>query len=244
MIYDTSANIIAAACAEIGLNSVADPYISTADEQVQLRNLLNQAGRELYAMFQWQQFVKLATISTGGSPVSDGLYSLPADFGYFINQTGWVPTTTFPLRGPLTQQTYAALVATDLATSTIYVSFLVQGNQIQLLPAPAPANTTITYYYMSTNWVQVNGNPSTTASLAVNADDRIMFEPVLISKFLALRYKQAKGLEHARLEQQFQNLFSLHTSVNAPAPVLDLTGGGADFPYLDWRNVPDSGYGL
>jgi hypothetical protein len=246
MAYDTTADIIAAACAELGLSSVSDPYSSLSDDQIQLRNLLNQCGRELYAMNEWQQFISSHTIDTGVSPPADGLFDLPDDFGYFINQTGWTPTNVgmgLPLGGPLTQQQYTYLVATNLAASTIYVSFLFTDGQLRVLPAPPPASIDITFQYISNGWVQVHGVAATRATKAENADDVVMFEPILMSKMLAMRYKQAKGLDAAGLEAQFQNLYSLFTGVNAPAPTLSLVAW-TGFPYLNpWTNVPQTGFG-
>lgn len=246
MAYDTSADVIAAACIECGLTPVSDPYSSSADEQVQLRNLLNQCGRELYAMPEggWQQFVKSHTIDTTATPVADGRYALPSDFGFFINSTGWTPTDAgmgLPLGGPLTEQQYAYLVATNLASSTIYVSFLFQEGEIQVLPAPAPADIDITFQYHSNAWAQTAAGAGLTKCTA--ADDVVRFEPILISTMLALRYKQAKGLEASALEQRFQNLYQKFTGINKPAPVLSLVHA-RQFPYLNpWTNVPQSGFG-
>jgi hypothetical protein len=249
MAYDTATDVIATALAMCGLTSVADPYASSDDVQVQIRALLNQCGRELYAAHQWQQFVRMETVSTGATPeidAPDGNYNLPSDFGYFINQTGWTPTNAgigLPLGGPLTEQQYTYLVATNLAASTIYVSFRIADGFLSVLPAPAPANIDITYHYVSNGWVQVHGVSANRASKAVNADDVIMFEPVLISTMLALRYKQAKNLNAKDTLEQFQTLFSLFTGVNTAAPVLNMTGW-IGFPYLNpWTNIPQTGFG-
>jgi hypothetical protein len=243
MAYDTTADIIATAAVMCGLSSVANPYSSSDDAQIQLRTLLNQCGRELYALHQWQQFVKTHSFDTGASPVSTGLYDLPSDFGYFINQTGWDTTNQVPLGGPVTEQQYALLVSTDLATTTVYVSFSLANMKIRVLPAPAPANTTITFQYMSNGWVYEAGDTTTRTTKADEADDVVMFEPVLITTMLALRYKQAKGLPAKDLLEQFQAQLSLFTGVNAPAPVLNMAGCGG-FPYINpWSNLPNTGYG-
>ncbi len=249
MAYDTAADIISAACVECGLSPVGDPYASTDDAQVQMRVLLNQCGRELYTMHQWQQFIKSETISTGVDPEVThplGQYDLPDDFGYFINQTGWTPTNAgmgLPLGGPLTQQQYTYLVATNLASSTIYVTFLIADGVLQFLPTPAPPSIDITFQYMSNAWVDDLGAGTTFSTTASAASDVVMFEPILISKMLTARYKQAKGLEAGASLQQFQTMFSQFTGVNTAAPTLNLASVCA-FPYLNpWRNVPQTGFG-
>ena len=248
MAYDTAADIIAAACAECGLTPVADPYASLDDAQIQMRTLLNQCGRELYTMHQWQQFVRQETISTGADPSStdpSGKYDLPDDFGYFINQTGWSPISAgsgLPLGGPITRQQSAYLVATGLST-VVQIYFDIHRNQLAFIPAPAPADIDITYEYISNGWVFVHGSIVTVASLAENADDVIVFEPILISKMLTTRYKQAKGLDASASLEQFQNMFAQFTGVNKAAPILNLATR-SNFPYLNpWNNLPYTGYG-
>lgn len=244
--YDDAGSIINSAAVECGLNTAGDPFSSTDPTMAQLRTLLTNAGRELFAMHQWQQFVKTTTISTGPVPVSNGQYALPADFGYMINQTGWTPTAAglgLPFGGPLSEQIWAALVNTNLASSTIYVSFKIADRVIQFLPAPAPANTSLTYSYMSRDWVLVSGGP-TTADFVATASDLVLFEPILITKLLALRYKQAKGLDPTSTAEQFAAQFMAWTGVNTPAPVLNVARYEG-FPYLNvWTNVPQSGYGF
>lgn len=246
MAYDTALEIIQTAAVMCGLPAPEFPYSSDEEISVQMRTLLNQCGRELYSMHQWQQFLKTETISTGAVPVADGLYDLPSDFGYFINQTGWTPTNVgmgLPLGGPLTEQQWTYLVATNLASSTIYVSFKIADGKMAVLPAPAPADIDITFSYVSNGWVDVLGAGTTFASKATAPSDVIMFEPVLISTMLALRYKQAKGLDSAATLQQFQNLYAQFTGVNAAAPTLNLVDW-VGFPYINpWTNIPQTGFG-
>lgn len=245
--YDTAAEIIAQAAVEIGLSAVSDPFASQATEQVQLRTLLTTCGRELALMYQWQQMVKSYSFNTGAVPVADGIYQLPSDFGYMVNQTGWTPTAPglgLPLGGPLSEQIWSALVNTNLAASTIYVSFKITDGTFQVLPAPAPANIEINFVYVSRNWVRVNGVPATTADKVANAADVILYDPTLVAKMLVLRYKQAKGLDANASLEQFTNMFSAVTGINVPAPVLSVART-TGFPYLNtWTNVPQGGYGL
>lgn len=243
MAYDTASDIIAVACAELGLQSVVDPYASLAAEQIQLRNLLNQCGRELVGAHQWQQLVKTHSFSTTASPPSDGKYALPSDFLYLINQTGWNSTNALPLGGPLTRQQYAYLVGSGLDAMTIYVAFNINQGEIELLPAPAPASQTITFHYMSNSWVDVLGAGTSFATKATDADDEIMFEPILISKMLVTRYKTSKGLPAQASMQEFQNMYALYTGLNQPAPILSLSVS-YDYPYLNpWSNLPPTNFG-
>lgn len=243
MTYETAEQIIESATVELGLQSVSDPYASLVTEQIQLRGLLNQCGRELAKMYQWQQLVEVATISTGASPVATGRYSLPSDFARMINQTGWNPTNNVPLGGPLTRQQYAYLIGTELNQTTIYITFNFAEGFFEVLPAPAPANTTITYHYLKNTWVNVLGGGTSFATKATNKIDVIQFDPILISKMLVARYKTTKGLPAQASMQEFQNMFDVLTGQDKPAPVLNMSGT-ADFPYINpWTNLPHTGYG-
>lgn len=249
--YDTAGTIIGFSAIECGLDAVADPFSSSAPEQVQLRTLLNMCGRELWNKYQWQQFVTAYTLDTTTDPIVPGgnEYALPSDFGYWINQTGWTPNNMglgLPLGGPLSEQQWTAIVAQDLAASTIYISFKVGADRIQILPNPPPANTSVTFEYMSRAWVQPTGTtlPSERLTICSNSADMVMFESVLMVKMLSTRYKEAKGLDSSASQMQFQSAFQSATMINKPAPVLNAAGQNW-FPLLNvWTNTPPTGYGM
>jgi hypothetical protein len=244
--YDNAADVINAAANECGITSVSDPYGSSATEFVQLRGLLTQCGRELLAMYQWEELVVRTSFSTTATPPANGQFALPADFGYFINQTGWTPVSSgfgVPLIGPLSEQVWAAVLASGLSSTTLYIAFKIAQRKINVLPAPPPANITIGYAYMSRYWVQdlASGLPSKDAPTL--STDTILYESILISKMLALRYKQAKGLDANSALEQFTAMYATYTGVNAPSPILSLNTVKA-FPFLNmWSNVPPTGYG-
>jgi hypothetical protein len=123
------------------------------------------------------------------------------------------------------------------------VSFRIADGKVAVLPAPAPPDIDITFQYMSNGWTHATGDPDDRDTKATAAADVIMFEPILISTMLALRYKQAKGLNSKDLLEQFQSLYALFTGVNAAAPVLSLVNYSL-FPYLNpWTNIPQTGFG-
>lgn len=246
--YDTAADIINYALIECGLGSISDPFASSEETAIQMRTLLTQCGRELASnKYQWQQLVKSYSFNTGATPPEDGVYDLPADFGYLINQTGWTPNNLglgLPLTGPYTEQQWTAIIAQNLAASTVYIGFKVAAGTFQVLPQPAPVDTDITYEYMSSHWVRVHGADDVTASVVANADDVVIFESILITKMLAARYKQAKGLDAAASLDQFTAAFQSCTGMNSPAPVLNMATNRI-FPLINiYTNTPPTGYGM
>jgi len=105
--YDTAKNIINAAAVECGLGVSSDPYASQDPAFVQLVQLLVSAGQELALKFPWEQCVKKYTITTAALDTGD--YSLPSDFNWMIDQSGWEATQRYPLGGPLDSQDWQML---------------------------------------------------------------------------------------------------------------------------------------
>lgn len=244
--YDTAGEIVNAAAVECGLTAVSDPFASSDPAMVQLCTMLTNVGRELLGLHQWNRFVKVHSITTAVPP-DDGNYDLPDDFAWIIDQTGWTPTNAglgLPLGGPLSEQDWAYLVNTNLASSTIYVSFKQSQGQFQVLPQPPPDGIEITFSYISRWWVAETATPTVAEKDKVEAStDVVLFEPILITKFLKLRFLEAKGFDTTAASTQFHSVFMQWTGKDASAPVLNMARMRL-FPYLGWRNIPETNYGL
>lgn len=241
--YDTAANVINLAATDCGLTAVADPYSSLDPAFIQLRNLLTIAGREMIGLHDWQRLIKTHTITTVVPP-DTGDYDLPADFGRMIDQTGWTPTNRLPLGGPLSPQDWTYLVNTNLASSTVYVSFRQAQGQFRVLPQPPPTGIIMNFEYVSRYWVATALLPTVLAKDAPTAaDDVILYEPILIQKFLKLRFLEAKGFDTVAASKQFEVAFMQWTGNDISAPTLSMARMRV-FPYLNWRNVPETNYGL
>lgn len=243
--FDAAETIINAAAAESGLTPVTGVFASVDPAFIQLRNILGTAGKELLALHQWNKFVKTHTITTVVPP-DTGNYDLPADFAYMIDQTGWSPTqggAGLPLGGPLSEQDWTYLVNTNLAASTIYVSFKMAQGQFQVLPQPPPTGVILNFEYISRWWVAVAASTTGTKEAPTASDDVILFEPILIIKFLKLRFLEAKGFDTTAAVSQFLTMFQAWTGKNVSAPVLNMARSRF-FPYLGYRNIPETNYGI
>lgn len=243
--YDTATEIVNAVAAEVGLTPVADPYTSTDRAFIQLRNILSTAGKELLTLHQWNKFVKEHSITTNVPP-DTGNYDLPSDFAWMIDQTGWTPTNAgagLPLGGPLSEQDWTYLVNTNLASSTIYVSFKISQGQFQVLPQPPTDNIEINFEYISRWWVAVTGSTTGTKEAPTLGTDVVLYESILIIKFLKLRYLESKGFDTTAATAQFLTMFQAWTGKDVSAPILN-TARMRFFPYLGYRNIPETNYGL
>lgn len=241
--YETAAQAIAQAALECGLPAVGpNPYSNTDAAVVQLCGLLSSSGRELLQMREWQRMIVSYSLTTVGGDT--GFYNLPADYDRHIDQTDWNPTNRLPLGGPLTAQDYTYLLATNLASSTIYISFREKDGQFVILPQPPLPGQLITFEYISRFWVSLAGTPTVLAKDApTQADDVILYDPILIQKLLKLRFLEAKKFDTTAASQQFENVLMARSGQDKSAPVLS-AARARGFPYLDDRNVPETGYGL
>lgn len=243
--FDTAGTIVNAAAVECGLTPVTDPFLSTDPAFIQLCALLTSAGQEMLGLHQWARLVKVHSITTVVPP-DDGNYDLPSDFGYFIDQTGWTPTNGgagLPLGGPLSEQDWAYLVNTNLASSTIFVSFKLSQGQFQVLPDPPPNGIIINFSYVSRWWVCLTGAPTVLAQDFVSlSSDIVLYEPILIKKFLKMRFLEAKGFDTTAAVGQFMTAFQSWTGKDTSAPILNMARMRV-FPYLGIRNIPETGYG-
>lgn len=240
--FENAGVIINRVAAEVGLTPVTDPYVSGDPAFLQLVQLLNSTGQELNGMHEWQMLNKTNTQITHSA--DSGNYDLPVDFGYMIDQTGWNPTNRLPLGGPLTPQNWEYLVRSGLSNNTIYVSFKLNQGQMQTLPVPPQEGGTITFEYISRWWAAVAAAPTVPArDTAQLATDVILYEPVLIVKFLKLRFLEAKGFDTTAAAGQFLNMFNSYTGKDMAAQTLNMARMRV-FPYLGWRNIPETNYGL
>jgi hypothetical protein len=240
--YETAQQCLFQAALECGLKTGPDAYANTDDKVTQMAGILNSAGRELVMMREWQRLIVTytKTVLIGDS----GFYDLPADYGKHVDQTDWNPSNRLPLGGPLTAQDYTYLLNTNLASSTIYISFREYMGQFVLLPQPPPVGQVINFEYNSRFWVATTSAPTVLAKDApTQGDDILLFDPILIQKFLKLRFKEATGFDTTSASQQFNNALMALGGDDKSAPVLSASRSRG-FPYIDDRNVPETNYGL
>ena len=245
--YETANTIINDTALEVGLVPVNDVYSSQDENFTQLRGLLTVSGRELIQLNDWSILEDVFDLNTStsspasGTPPDNGLYDLPEDFSHMIDQTGWNRDGNVPVGGPLSPQVWSTLVGRDLGSTTIYASFRLTENQIRLYPNPAPEDTDLSFMYQSRNWVlEEAGTRKDRPSLNT---DIILFDPILIGKYLKVKWLSAKGLDITIASRELDNMFNSITGKDKGGQVLN-AGGGVDFPYLNpWRNMSDTGYG-
>lgn len=239
---DTANNIINRAAAEIGLTPAIDPYSSPDDAYGQLRAFLNTAGEELCTAYPWEFLNANHQVTTADTDSGD--YPLPSDFLYMIPQTGWEQTNRTPLFGPLSPQDWAYLEGRKLASNTIYASFRLREGLFSIFPQPPPNGLDINFQYQSKNWVRDDSGGTPVYSDLVTTGTQVpLFDKVLLSRYLKVKYYEAKGFDSSKAQADFNSLFAMLTNQDKTGGIINAGRGGRGFPYLDYRNAPDTNYG-
>jgi len=236
--------IIRAVAGEVGLDSTVQDVVASKDPNFQqLVVLLNSACQELVELFPWQILLKdyaYVTLDT-----DTGVYDLPDDFCYMVDQSGWERSNRMPLGGPLSTQQWNYLAGRDLVSSTIYVNFRMVTNKFEIYPQPVPAGLNINFSYISRNFAATNTDLDIPSDNITEGSQFILFEPILIQKFLKCKFLEAKGFDSSAARNEFENMLGSRTGKDTGGQVLNVGGPQVGYPYLDaYRNVADSNYGL
>lgn len=229
---------------EVGLTPVSDVFGTPDPAFRQLTYLLTTSVQELMEMYPWQILTREFQKTTEVDEV--GIIDLPADFGYMIDQTGWERSENVPLIGPLSAQDWTYLLGRDLVGSTIYASFRFDQNKLFIFPNnPMPAGLDINFEYISRNLImEVGTDPVTYTDEATLPGDIPQFPPHLITRFLKVKFLEAKGFDSQKAEDNFWQAFYSWAGKDNSAAILNVGRQWRGFPYLDmWRNLPDTGFG-
>lgn len=162
-----------------------------------------------------------------------------------IDQTGWTPTNRLPMGGPLSAQDWTFITGSGWNQYTIYVSFREFDGTFNILPNdPVPNAIQITFEYIRNTFGVPAGvtDPDNFVNRISAADTVILFPPVLIMKMLKLRFLEAKGFDTTASLGQFNTALATWIPKDSSSPVLTL-GNRRLFPYLDWRNIPETNFG-
>lgn len=230
----TATDIINQVAVEVGLQRTVDPVTSLEDTYIQLTGLLNAAGQELVEMNAWQLLRRQYSFTTTADTEE---YPLPDDFAYMIDQTGWNQSGVYPMTGPLSAQVWAQV--SSQAVQPVYAGFrLLEG---YMTIQPAAAGMTINFEYVSRNWV-LEAGLEVRKDLVNTGSDIVLYEPILIRKFLKVKWLDAKGFPSDAARLDFDNIFSGRVGKDVGAPILNAAGSRRHH-LIGIGNIPESGYG-
>jgi hypothetical protein len=176
----------------------------------------------------------------------EGVYELPRDFNYMIDQTGWDRKNEVPLGGPLSAQDWTYLQGRNLVSKTIYVSFRQWEGKLHLFPQPPPEDMRITFEYSSRYWLRnpTELEPGGTHDTIQAGSDVVLFPALLITRFVKLKFLQSKGFDASAAALEFDTLLQSQTGKDTGAPILNAGGVGGVFRYLTpYDNTGDTNFG-
>jgi hypothetical protein len=246
--FQSAGALVNRVAVSIGLNKSSDPFASADPAFVQLCALATEAGQDLVQEYAWQQLERQKNFITALGDT--GLYQLPIDFAYMIDQTGWqqgVPGSAYPLLGPASPQWWSYLEASKLYTVTIYAFFRIADGKLQLWPQPPAPDIPIGYKYISRDWAfdgtSPPGAPVYKDSVDISSDTPL-YEPILFLKKLKVMWLQAKGFDAGYAQDEFISALESWKGKDKSAPILSLNGPRQfNPPFISEWNVPETGFG-
>ena len=238
LLTSTANDILNRVAAETGIEAVSDPWSSVRQEFIQMKALLNIAGEELSQNYPWAFLTKEFSFTT-----TTGIeYPLPDDFLYMINQSGWDRTNDRPLMGPLSSQDWSRIAGQDLDESIWSIAFRINQGVMKMIPDPMTSGIEVFYEYVSTDWVLDATTGTTYKSQITDGGDTPQFDRTLLSRFLKVKFLEAKGFDSSKAQADLNQSFQMMTAREAGSPTLNV-GSGRGFPYLGYHNIADTGYG-
>lgn len=203
--------------------------VGSGDATAQLLfRLANKAGKQL-ATLPWQALQAEHTFSTVASQAA---YNLPADFGWYENNTAWDRSNYWAMRGSLTPSEWQRYKSGTM-TTTPRTRYRVKAGQIYLDPTPTAVRT-IVLEYISNAWA------SGGSAYAADSDTTILSEDLLELE-LTWRFLERKGFAYEEAQYEAQTQIALRLAHDVPkGPVNLATDAYEIFPPLP--TLPATGY--
>lgn len=239
-LYPTAKTVLNRAALQCGLATLEDPFGSTNQAWVLLRDLLTSLIDDLQQEHDWTHLVREATFTTDGVKNE---WTLPADFHELVPQTGWNRSTRFPLIGPLSSQ-QAQMLKARLPGVLLNVAFRIQGGVLST-PIVHPAGALVAFEYVSNYAVVAAGASAPSLVTPGGNTDVLLFDEELLVLGLKLRWLEEKRFDTTATQARYDAKLEHCMNKNDPAPVLSLGGSGARATdrMIDGRNVPEGNWG-
>ena len=217
--YDTVLNLVSDAAVELGLGAVSAVYASTDENVVMLRTLLKSSGRQLLADHTWLMAAKEHTFTSTAATS----YTLPADFGSYIDGSAFNRTQKLPIQ-PITVQQWQALNALSVQMG---LGVLMRPKDLTLSLWPT-TNTgeSFALEYKSTYWVRATASSAPDKAAPTVDTDVVHLDALLIVKALKLTFLRNRGFDTTSAQQEFDAaLDAVRGSLAGSGQTLGVTSG-------------------
>lgn len=227
----TLLSICQAVAGESGF-AVPQSIVGNADATaVMLLALINKSGRQL-ARKPWQRLQKEYTFST---VVSDPDYSLPTDYGYFLNNTAWDRTNYWNTRGSLSPEEWQRYKS-GVQSTTPRSRYRVKGNLFFIDPTPSAIESMV-IEYVSNAWV----TDGVLFYTAFSDDDQTsLIDENVLGLDLTWRFLERKGLAYVEAKNEAERMIEKFAAQDTPSSEVNL--GAAYGPWPPLPTLPITGY--
>ncbi len=233
----TFLSIVQSASTKIGVPKPVT-VIDNSDPQVEtLLTFANEEGEELTRAGLWEALIKETTFTAVAASEQTG--ALPSDIAAFVNDSIYNRSSRRKVFGPISAQQWQREQATAIA-SGIHDFFRVRNGEILMTPDPAGGDTRA-IEYLSTVWVDTDGDDVGDAAVWAADDDTSLLEERLISLGIVWRFLQKSGLPFDVPYKIYRTEVDKALGRKGGDPPLNLDGGGGIF--LGPPNIPRFGFG-
>jgi len=207
------------------LNAVVDElgimrpsgYVGGADvASRQLVALLHAVGDYIVSQAEWQALILQGTIATVAGTAD---YALPSDWTAFIDETQWNSTQRAPMSGPRNQRDWAQVEGSGVNIGPYFAQQL-RGNRVRLQPTPTSVET-LTYYYLSGNWVSLAAGGSA-ERVASDNDTCIWLDDRMIVLGVKAYWLRSKRLSYDEEMDQFEKRIISERAANRGSKTLSM----------------------
>lgn len=227
------------ACLQLGVTSPTSVYSSQDETALLMGSLANLSGILLADNFGWQDLQSVFNCAGNGTTTQ---FPLPADFGSFVDNTGWSNSRRRPV-AVLNAQQWAQVSQWLSGSFTVNPACRIYQNTMQFMVAPASGET-ISFQYKICNWAYA-ADLVTTKSILTLDTDIPRFDWLMMVLAIKVKWLEQKKMDTNAAQSDLNDRYFQLTQKDEAAPILQLSGGQlGNFRFMDgFSNVPDSGFG-
>lgn len=190
---------------------------NTGEAQKQLLGIANVEGRALSRSHPWQNLTAERNFTTVAAELQTE--TLPADFGWIVDESMYNRTTTQPVLGPLSGRVWQGQKA--YGTSLTWPQFRIRGNSFYFLPAP-PASESIYYEYVSKYWCESSGGTDQERWAADTDVGRL--DEYVMTLGIVWRWNKSKGHAYQEDYEEYEKQRLLAISRDGSRKTLNVGG--------------------
>lgn len=164
-------------------------------------------------------------------------YAMPSDYDRLVSDTNWDKSKHWQMEGPMTSQQWEWLKSGYISVAP-RIKWKIEGGYFQIWP-PQTTNEYLGFDYISNGWAKSSAGAGQ-SSLQADADTSIFPDELMI---VGLKHKYTIAKTFAPLyEADWRVALSNAKAADGGATTLSMSGTRAPM-LIDWRNIPDGGYG-